>query len=97
MSGMDHNPGGRAKLSGTIVHEELIKVFKAVLKVDSISEQDSIVTIASWNSLQHIKLILAIEEQFNIRFEAAEIPEIISFKAILGAVERLVRPFGGAV
>jgi acyl carrier protein len=79
------------------VHEELIKVFKSVLKVDSISEQDSITTTASWDSLQHIKLILAIEERFDIRFEAAEIPEITSFKAIFGAVERLVCPFGGAV
>jgi acyl carrier protein len=78
------------------VHEELIKVFKSVLKVDSIFEQDSIATTASWDSLQHIKLILAIEERFDIRFEAAEIPEITSFKAIVGAVERLVYPFGGA-
>jgi acyl carrier protein len=71
------------------VREGLIEVFKSVLKVDSISEQDSIATIASWDSLQHIKLILAIEERFDIRFEAAEISEITSFKAIFGAVERL--------
>jgi acyl carrier protein len=94
---VDHDSGGRATISGSIGHEELIQVFRNVLKVDSISEQDSIDTIASWDSLQHIKLILAIEERFNIRFEAAEIPEITSFNAIFGAVERLVCPFGGAV
>lgn len=71
------------------MHEELIEVFKSVLKVDSISERDSIATIASWDSLQHIKLILAIEERFSIRFEAAEISEITSFTAIFCAVERL--------
>lgn len=94
---MDRDSGGRAPISGSIGHEELIQVFKNVLKVDSISEQDSIATIASWDSLQHIKLILAIEERFNIRFEAAAIPEITSFKAILDAVDRLVCPLGGAV
>jgi len=96
MSGVDHDSGERAKISGNMLHEELIKVFECILKVDSISEQDSIATIASWDSLQHIKLILAVEERFNIRFEAAAIPEITSFKAVFGAVERLVCPFGHA-
>jgi acyl carrier protein len=94
---VDHDSRGRAKISGSIGHEDLIEVFKIVLKVDSISERDSIATIASWDSLRHMKLIVAIEERFNIRFEGAEIPEITSFKAIFGAVERLLSPLGGAV
>lgn len=69
-----------------------MEVFKSVLKVDSISNQDSMSTVATWDSLRHIKLILALEERFGICFETAAISEITSFKAIVGAVQRLVDP-----
>jgi acyl carrier protein len=46
--------------------------------------------IAAWDSLKHMKLMLALEEEFNIRFEDAEIPSLVNFKIITATVKAYV-------
>lgn len=41
----------------------------------------------NWDSLGHLNLILAIEEEFNVKFLTKEIPELSSLKIITEAVE----------
>jgi acyl carrier protein len=67
---------------------DLKQVFLNVLDVDSIAETDSVETIESWDSVRHLNLIMAVEERFGITFEADEIPELISVRAIAEAIER---------
>ena len=46
-------------------------VFKVpVSQIDATSSRD---TIKSWDSLQHLQLIIALEELFKVRFDADEI------------------------
>jgi acyl carrier protein len=66
----------------------LAEVMKNVLDVDSVSDQDSMQTIKSWDSLRHLSLILALEEQFGINFNPEEIPELNSVRSISAAIER---------
>ena len=70
------------------MRENLKQVLLDVLDVDSISDSDSVETIQSWDSVRHLSLILAIEERFGFTFEADEIPELISVRAISEAVDR---------
>ena len=42
--------------------------------------------LEAWDSLGHLNLIMAIEELFDVRFSTAEIPELISFRAIENAL-----------
>jgi acyl carrier protein len=70
------------------MREDLKQVLLDVLELDKISEDDSVETIPSWDSVRHLSLILALEERFGLEFEADRIPELISVRAIERALER---------
>ena len=60
--------------------EELIPIFRNVLDDDEIIITSSTTAqdIDGWDSLAHLRLIVAIEKHFGFRFSAAEIYEIDS-------------------
>ena len=55
--------------------EKLTKVFQQVFDDDSIvlTPQTTANDIDDWDSLSHVNLILAVENQFNIRFTQKEL------------------------
>jgi len=63
---------------------QLRRVFADVfgIEAETVSEDDSPESIESWDSVAHLNLVLALEGEFKVRFEAEEIPELISFGAI---------------
>ena len=44
--------------------------------------------LPGWTSMAHLDLVLALEKHFNVMFEAEEIAELASVKAIVGALEK---------
>jgi acyl carrier protein len=66
----------------------LAEVLKNMLDVDSVSDDDSVQTIKSWDSLRHLNLIVALEEHFGINFEPEEIPELNSVRRISEAIAK---------
>lgn len=69
--------------------EERIKnVMAAVFDVPAagITEDASPHDIKGWDSLKHMSLVLALEEEFDIRFDEAEIPTLVSFRIIAATV-----------
>ncbi|HVX67318.1 MAG TPA: acyl carrier protein [Bryobacteraceae bacterium] len=70
------------------MREDLKQVLLDVLELDTITEDDSVETIPSWDSVRHLSLILALEERFGLEFEADRIPELISVRAIERALEQ---------
>ena len=67
---------------------ELTEIFTNVLETGSISEHDSAETILSWDSVRHLTLITAIEERFDITFDADQLMELTSVSAILEALRK---------
>lgn len=61
-----------------------------VLRVptDRISRQSSPETLATWDSVQHLNLILALEQEFTLQFEPEEMDEMSSIDHILAVIER---------
>jgi acyl carrier protein len=59
-------------------------VFTSVLGIDggSLDDSDSPDTLAEWDSVAHIQLLMAIEAEFAIEFDPAEIAELISVRMI---------------
>ena len=51
------------------------------------TRRDSVETVAAWDSVRHLQLVLAIEEQFGMSFEAEMIPALTSVRAIASAIE----------
>jgi acyl carrier protein len=66
----------------------LAEVMKNVLDIDSVSDDDSMQTIKNWDSLRHLNLVMALEEQFGINFDPEEIPELNSVRTISAAISK---------
>ena len=66
------------------VDERLLRIFQDVfgLEVTSLSDGDSPDTIEPWDSANHVNLIVALEAEFGVEFEAEEIAELATVRAI---------------
>lgn len=72
--------------------DRIKKVMADVLGIDeaSITESSSPDTIKNWDSLRHMNLIVALEEEFDVQFDETEMAEMTSFTAIVQALTKLV-------
>jgi len=70
------------------VFEDLRTLAADILEVEpsELSEGSSPETVESWDSVQHLNLILAIEEQYDLQLD----PEQISSAATLGGLAEIV-------
>lgn len=60
--------------------EVLSRIFNVSL--DTITEDASPDTIENWDSLRHMNLVLALEEEFDVEFTDDQVVEILSYKLI---------------
>jgi acyl carrier protein len=70
------------------VESQVKQILADVLSLpeEEITTDSSPETIDAWDSLQHLNLVLAIEQEFGIRFDPEEIEELISFKILVEMV-----------
>lgn len=68
--------------------DELREILTSVLEVDTISEQDSSETVPTWDSVRHLRLVMALEEHYGLTFETDEIPILVSVRTISEAIQR---------
>lgn len=73
------------------LHERILKVMSLVFEVpiEMLNEESSSDTICSWDSLKHLNLILALEEEFDIVIPDEEVGNLMNFKLIQIVVEEL--------
>ena len=57
--------------------------------IENIDDNASDETIKGWDSIAHINLTVALEEEFGIQFEVSDIPELITYKEILAKIKDL--------
>jgi acyl carrier protein len=64
--------------------QRLRHVMGAVFGIDAsmIGPDASSATIAEWDSVRHLQLMLAIEEEFNVQFETDELVSLRTFPLI---------------
>jgi acyl carrier protein len=62
----------------------------SVFEIDSseINHESSPDSIDKWDSLRHMNLVVALEEEFNIEFEVEEISELMNFKLICEVISK---------
>ena len=60
------------------IFELLTPIFSEVLDLDDIivSSETSAATVEGWDSLAHMRLVVTIEQFFNIHFSASEVAEL---------------------
>lgn len=71
------------------MEDRIRNVFAAVFQMptDAVSTAYTKDTLSQWDSLKHITLILALENEFGVRFEDAEYGQLDSFAAILSVLQ----------
>jgi acyl carrier protein len=59
------------------------------IPADRITAETSPETIENWDSMQHLNLVLAIEEKFGVQLEPEDIEQMKNIGAVAALVERL--------
>lgn len=59
---------------------------------DTINTDDSSETLEAWDSLGHLDVILAVEQEFGVHFLTDEIPQMTSIGDLEAALVRKGRP-----
>ena len=57
------------------------------VSVNEIKDDSSAYTIANWDSLKHLDLVLALQKEFGIKFGDEEIPTLINYQMILNTLK----------
>ena len=67
------------------MEEKLKKILSQILRVpqNEITSNSSPDNISSWDSLQHMNIMLALEQSFGVSFTDEEIVESLSYEIIL--------------
>lgn len=76
-----------------MLNENLLKkVMASVLKVDisAIDENSSMDNIKSWDSLGHMNLVLALEDEFKVVIPDEDAGNITSYKLIMAVLNELL-------
>lgn len=70
------------------VEERVREVIAEVFGLDprEVGPETSIETVEAWDSLQHLTVVLALEEEFDIQFDDEQTVAAVSFPVIAEAV-----------
>ena len=64
--------------------ETLSSVFE--ISIDKIDENSTPHTIEKWDSLNHMKMIVALEEEFCVKMDQSEIESMINYNIIKATI-----------
>jgi len=72
------------------LEQQVKQVIADILGVDpdSVDVSTAKDSTASWDSLNHINLVVALEQEFQVSFDVTEIESMLSFSDILETLER---------
>ena len=75
---------------GNAMEERIKNVMSAVFEipVNQIKENSSPDTIESWDSLKHINLVIALEEEFSIEIKDNETVEMLNYLLIKSIINK---------
>jgi len=73
--------------------EQRIKKTMSVIfdtDIESINEQSSPETLEKWDSLGHMNLVVALEEEFNLQLTEEQMLQIMDYKMIVELLTKIV-------
>jgi acyl carrier protein len=69
-------------------NKDLDSIFKVIFNVKKINKNLSYNNLKRWDSLNHVKLIMAIESKFKIRITPDDSLELLSYKKIINYLQK---------
>ncbi len=78
---------------GNDIDRRILNVMTSVFDTSLDKKQDNISTetVESWDSLKHMNLIIALEEEFEIQFTDNQIFEMVSYTKIKSVIDYLLK------
>lgn len=75
------------------MRNRVFRIFSQIMGISEhqIVEASSPDSIGAWDSLRHMRLVLALEEEFGIKFSDETIVEMLTVGSVLAAVAELSR------
>lgn len=73
----------------SLIQRSVADVFQVDL--ETVRPESSPDTIGSWGSLQHLNLVLALEQEFGVEFTPEEIEQLLSVELIEALVEEKLK------
>ena len=70
--------------------EQIKEIMKRVFNIDKVTDNISQLNCEKWDSLNHLNLIVELEEAFDVSFEPEEIAEMNSLGKIEGMLKSKV-------
>lgn len=70
------------------VREIVSEIFN--VELEEVDLESSPKTIVNWDSMQHLNLVLALEQNFLVEFIPEEITQMIDVKSVIQIVERKI-------
>lgn len=72
------------------MQEQIRQIMADILDLDphTIDGSTTKDNTASWDSLNHINLVVALEQEFSVSFDLAEIESMLSFDDVVQTLER---------
>ena len=76
-------------MANTPFLDRVRSIFSDVFQVplEEVRAESSPDTIPNWDSLQHLNLVLAIEQEFNVQFSPEEIEQLLSVELVAALLE----------
>ncbi len=76
----------------TVIDDKVKSVLSNVFGIDCalITEETSPDTVEKWDSLGHMNLVFALEEEFNIQFNETQIIEMMNYPLILCVLKEII-------
>lgn len=73
------------------MRERILEIFSRVMETPagSLTADSSPATVEAWDSLKHMNLVLALEEEFGIRLTDEQIMKMVTVGAIVGTVTEI--------
>ena len=56
------------------------------IPLENITEEATVHSISKWDSLNHMKLVIALEDEFKIKFDQEEMLTLINFRIISATI-----------
>jgi acyl carrier protein len=78
------------KMSRDEIFKKMNKIFRDVFDDNDIvlSDKTTAANIEGWDSMEHINLVLQIEEEFNLRFNMKDIKSLANVGEMVDLVQR---------
>ncbi len=75
------------------MREKVFEIVASVMgvPVETISLESSPDTIEAWDSLNHMNLLLALEQEFGVQFSDEQMVELLSVEIILATLDEIKR------